>query len=371
MEAELDTRCPVCLDNWDSAAYAMPCCHQFCFPCIQRWTSTRPQCPLCKRDVKSIIHTVQADDNYQELVVRPPAEASIATRSPAVRQAAAWPAVPMRPVGGLSPATWASLFREHPALLRPLRSWLRQKLRRILGTEEPQANTLLHSVIWALLLVGLAEGILIEMLDPDLHGHTVTFVRQFIAFAVQRCARAAHRLLGPPCPPAAGHRRPLHHSPELPHQRRHLSLAQYPPAALPALTGTKCWAGQQKSSMGIPAAHIPTLQLSPRSRQRLTRSQKRLWQGLLAPAHLRGPGEPQRGRPATHRPQRHQRRGHPAGRNRRVVELMRLGPGTTWDTPWPQWTHVISVQFLCGNKIQRLKTTTKKMCSWWLLLPHP
>lgn len=157
-----------------------------------------------------------------------------------------------------------------------------------------------------------------------------------------------------------GHRRPLHHSPELPHQRRHLSLAQHPPAALPALTGTKCWAGQQKSSMGIPAAHIPTLQLSPRSRQRLTRSQKRLWQGLLAPAHLRGPGEPQRGRPATHRPQRHQRRGHPAGRNRRVVELMRLGPGTTWDTPWPQWTHVISVQFLCGNKIQRLETTTKK-----------
>uniref|UniRef100_A0A803YB37 RING-type E3 ubiquitin transferase n=1 Tax=Meleagris gallopavo TaxID=9103 RepID=A0A803YB37_MELGA len=53
MEAELDTRCPVCLDNWDSAAYAMPCCHQFCFPCIQRWTSTRPQCPLCKRDTEN------------------------------------------------------------------------------------------------------------------------------------------------------------------------------------------------------------------------------------------------------------------------------------------------------------------------------
>uniref|UniRef100_A0A803YF46 RING-type E3 ubiquitin transferase n=1 Tax=Meleagris gallopavo TaxID=9103 RepID=A0A803YF46_MELGA len=57
MEAALDTRCPVCLDNWDSAAYAMPCCHQFCFPCIQRWTSTRPQCPLCKQGVRSIIHT--------------------------------------------------------------------------------------------------------------------------------------------------------------------------------------------------------------------------------------------------------------------------------------------------------------------------
>lgn len=205
MEAEFETRCPVCLENWDSAAYAMPCCHQFCFRCIQRWTSTRPQCPLCKRDVKTIIHSVQADDNYKEVEVRPAAQASVATRRPALHHAARpWPAVPTHPLGGLSPATWASLFREQPALLRPLRSWLRQNLHRILGTEGPQANILVDSVIWALLLVGLAEGILIEMLDPDLHGHTVTFVRHFIAFAVRRCSRVAGRFLGLNIPPAPG-----------------------------------------------------------------------------------------------------------------------------------------------------------------------
>ncbi|XP_040513616.1 uncharacterized protein LOC121109036 [Gallus gallus] len=204
-EAELETRCPVCLENWDSAAYAMPCCHQFCFHCIQRWTSTRPQCPLCKQNVKSIIHSVQADDNYKELPVRPAAEASIATRSPAVHHAARpWPAVPTHPVGGLSPATWASFFREHPALLRPLHFWLHHMLRLIQGPEEPRASTVVHSVIWALLLVGLAEGILIEMLHPDLHGHTVTFVRRFITFTVQRYSRVAHRLLGLNIPPAAG-----------------------------------------------------------------------------------------------------------------------------------------------------------------------
>ncbi|XP_021267843.1 uncharacterized protein LOC110406091 [Numida meleagris] len=205
MEAELDTRCPVCLENCDSAAYAMPCCHQFCFHCIQRWTSTRPQCPLCKRGVESIIHTVRADNDYQELVLRPAPVASMATRSPTGPWAARpWPAVPRRSVGGLTPATWASLFREHPALLQPLRSWLRHKLHRILGTQEPQANTVAHSVIWALLLVGLAEEILAEMLEPDLEGHTVTFVRQFIAFTVQRCGREAHRLLGLNLSPAAG-----------------------------------------------------------------------------------------------------------------------------------------------------------------------
>ncbi|XP_031463343.1 uncharacterized protein LOC116238024 [Phasianus colchicus] len=205
MEAALDTRCPVCLENWDSMAYTMPCCHQFCFPCIQRWTSTRPQCPLCKQGVRSIIHTVRADNDYEELVLRPAAVASTARRSPTgPRAAQPWPGVPTHPVGGLSPATWASLFREHPALLRPLRSWLRQKLRHILGSEEPQANTVACSVIWALLLVGLAEEILIEMLEPDLQGHVVTFVRRFITFTVQRCAREAHRLLGLNIAPAAG-----------------------------------------------------------------------------------------------------------------------------------------------------------------------
>ena len=207
MEAALDTRCPVCLDNWDSAAYTMPCCHQFCFPCTQRWTSTRPQCPLCKRAVESIIHTVQADNDYKELVLRPAAVAPIATQSPAgPRAARPWPAMPRSPVGGLSSATWASLFREHPALLQPLRSWLQRKLRRILGTEEPHANTLAGGVISALRLVGLEEEILRERLDLDLQGQTRNFVRQFIAFTVQRCGREAHRLLGLNVTPAAGAR---------------------------------------------------------------------------------------------------------------------------------------------------------------------
>ena len=85
------------------------------------------------------------------------------------------------------------------------------------------------------------------------------------------------------------------------------------------------------------------------------RSQKSPRQGPLAPAHLGGPGEPQKGRPATLRTQQHQRRGLLVARNRRVVELMRLGPGSTWDAHWPQRTLVISVQFQRGNKIERLE----------------
>ena len=105
--------------------------------------------------------------------------------------------------------------------------------------------------------------------------------------------------------------------------------------------------------MGVPATHIPTLQRTAQSRQRPARSQDSLWQGPLATAFLSGPSEPRRGRPATARPQHRQRRGHPAGSNRRAAQLMRLGPGSSWDTHRPQRTLAISVQCHQSNKLER------------------
>uniref|UniRef100_A0A8C0ANU9 RING-type E3 ubiquitin transferase n=1 Tax=Buteo japonicus TaxID=224669 RepID=A0A8C0ANU9_9AVES len=54
MAAELDNRCPICLDSWEEASYVMPCLHQFCYACILRWAESKPECPLCKRNVTSI-----------------------------------------------------------------------------------------------------------------------------------------------------------------------------------------------------------------------------------------------------------------------------------------------------------------------------
>ena len=105
--------------------------------------------------------------------------------------------------------------------------------------------------------------------------------------------------------------------------------------------------------MGVPATHIPTLQRTAQSRQRPARSQDSLWQGPLATAFLSGPSEPRRGRPATARPQHRQRRGHPAGSNRRAAQLVRLGPGSSWDTHRPQRTLAISVQCHQSNKLER------------------
>uniref|UniRef100_A0A493TUH7 RING-type E3 ubiquitin transferase n=1 Tax=Anas platyrhynchos platyrhynchos TaxID=8840 RepID=A0A493TUH7_ANAPP len=54
----LDSRCPICLDSWDNASYVLPCLHQFCFRCIQRWAESKPECPLCKGTISSIVHSL-------------------------------------------------------------------------------------------------------------------------------------------------------------------------------------------------------------------------------------------------------------------------------------------------------------------------
>lgn len=49
----------------------MPSClHCFCFSCIQKWATRTALCPLCRQPFDRVLHTVRADDDYQEYVVR-------------------------------------------------------------------------------------------------------------------------------------------------------------------------------------------------------------------------------------------------------------------------------------------------------------
>uniref|UniRef100_A0A8B9GIK9 RING-type E3 ubiquitin transferase n=1 Tax=Amazona collaria TaxID=241587 RepID=A0A8B9GIK9_9PSIT len=57
MAMELEDRCPICLDSCEKISYVMPCLHHFCYRCILRWAETKPECPLCKRRIQSILHT--------------------------------------------------------------------------------------------------------------------------------------------------------------------------------------------------------------------------------------------------------------------------------------------------------------------------
>ncbi|OXB59089.1 hypothetical protein ASZ78_002640 [Callipepla squamata] len=66
-----DTTCPICMDSFDNVAYLGYCWHRFCFPCIQKWSQTSVECPLCKQPFSSIFHSVHAEDDFQEYKVRP------------------------------------------------------------------------------------------------------------------------------------------------------------------------------------------------------------------------------------------------------------------------------------------------------------
>ncbi|KAK4816352.1 hypothetical protein QYF61_015666 [Mycteria americana] len=208
MATELDDRCPICLDSWDNAAYVMPCLHQFCYGCILRWAESKPECPLCKRRVQSIVHSLWADDNFEEQVVTPSAASSVvgrqaggapgrpAAHSPAATEQPPVGTVPRAPLGGLQPRTWASLFRDHPALLQALLPWVRQELGLIFGNQPARAAIVEDLVMPLLVLFGLDEDLLVQLLGASLQNHAATFVRQLIDVAVQRYSGEARRLLG-------------------------------------------------------------------------------------------------------------------------------------------------------------------------------
>ena len=44
--------CAICLEGPYRFARVLPCGHQFCSPCIERWMSQSRHCPLCKHELK-------------------------------------------------------------------------------------------------------------------------------------------------------------------------------------------------------------------------------------------------------------------------------------------------------------------------------
>ncbi|XP_066844971.1 E3 ubiquitin-protein ligase Topors-like [Anser cygnoides] len=210
MATALDTRCPICLDSWVNPSFVVPCLHRFCFECIQRWAESKPECPLCKRRVSSIVHSVRADNRFKELVIPPPAEAPVTAQQAdgapahaASRPEAAGP-LPTAAVGGLHPFAWASLFRLYPAVLQPLLPWLRHELGQLLGDDGRAASEAQRNVISGLRFFGLDEGALTLLLRTSLGRQTAGFVQRLIATAVQRCSGEARSILGLGASHAAG-----------------------------------------------------------------------------------------------------------------------------------------------------------------------
>ncbi|XP_030049594.1 E3 ubiquitin-protein ligase Topors [Microcaecilia unicolor] len=78
-DASPDSKCPICLDRFDNVSYLDRCLHRFCFRCIQEWSKNKAECPLCKQPFHSIFHSVRAEDDFKEYILRPSQNGSFAS----------------------------------------------------------------------------------------------------------------------------------------------------------------------------------------------------------------------------------------------------------------------------------------------------
>ncbi|XP_040819797.1 E3 ubiquitin-protein ligase Topors [Ochotona curzoniae] len=78
-DASPDSKCPICLDRFDNVSYLDRCLHKFCFRCVQEWSKNKAECPLCKQPFDSIFHSVRAEDDFKEYVLRPSYNGSLPT----------------------------------------------------------------------------------------------------------------------------------------------------------------------------------------------------------------------------------------------------------------------------------------------------
>jgi hypothetical protein len=66
----------VCLEPCDRPCVVEPCCHTFCFDCVDAWTamqakaSRHPSCPLCKRVITHLLYDISSPFEFKRLELR-------------------------------------------------------------------------------------------------------------------------------------------------------------------------------------------------------------------------------------------------------------------------------------------------------------
>ncbi|XP_049651108.1 uncharacterized protein LOC126035974 [Accipiter gentilis] len=213
---ELEDHCPICLGSWEEASFVMPCLHKFCYPCILQWAESKPECPLCKRRILSILHSVQADGNYVEHIITP-SSGVVREAGGAPRRAAAhnlhlpgapqrWAAerVPRRPVGMFQPPNWLNNLWDNPVLLQILQPCVHRQVEEIFGNSVLEAAMREDTVTTILTSQRMNAELPGRVLGLSRQNREETFFQHHRHVAAQRHSRETQRLLGWQDAPAAG-----------------------------------------------------------------------------------------------------------------------------------------------------------------------
>ncbi|KAL2299961.1 hypothetical protein Nmel_012817, partial [Mimus melanotis] len=138
MNTEVENHCPICLDSWREPSFVMPCLHRFCYDCIQQWANNKTQCPLCKGQITSILHSLREDDDFGEDVIIPPVTPPVLLPERSTLRELAGDAQDF--VGGFQLPNWMSCFSANSALQQTVHSWFCQSLEMLFETGTSRAQ---------------------------------------------------------------------------------------------------------------------------------------------------------------------------------------------------------------------------------------
>ena len=58
--------CAICMGSYENMCHPNECLHKYCFGCLEEWTKIKQECPYCKKNITSIIHSIQTDGTSEK-----------------------------------------------------------------------------------------------------------------------------------------------------------------------------------------------------------------------------------------------------------------------------------------------------------------
>ena len=158
-----DSKCPICLDRFENPAYLDYCSHRFCFQCVQEWSKTKAECPLCKQPFLSIVHSMRSEDDFQVYTVRP--DNGILFEA-----------------GGSYRDLSVEFFRSNPSFIHSLVPWLKWELTLLLGVHGSRVNIVQGIIMRNVTRYDLDSPAFADDLRPFLRHYTEHFLHEFIGY---------------------------------------------------------------------------------------------------------------------------------------------------------------------------------------------
>lgn len=200
--------CPICLERPDSVAFADPCFHLYCFPCISHWIERSTLCPLCKGPIAALVHDIRGDEFSRTAVAAAdePAvrrlqiawsedlelraeiySAGLAVRGNPLADASSTDTVRARAAqDGLARISAKALASAAPASIKRIKKWIYRDVCAVLGRGAlcDEAGVVAELVLSVLLKHDVGSRGAVDALVPFLGLHTNQFISELAAFAL-------------------------------------------------------------------------------------------------------------------------------------------------------------------------------------------